>query len=72
MTRFPKAFLCPSQIIWNESQSDQNYQEVLPGLVIAAGGCGQAAKCCDEIGWYPSNEVFIGINQIKYWLVSIK
>lgn len=25
-------------------------QEVLPGLVIAAGGCGQAAKCCDEIG----------------------
>jgi len=25
-------------------------QEVVPGLVIAAGGCGQAAKCCDEIG----------------------
>lgn len=25
-------------------------QEVAAGVVVAAGGCGQAAKCCDEIG----------------------
>ena len=31
-----------------ECECDQ--KEVLPGLVVAAGGCGQAAKCCDEIG----------------------
>merc|ERR1712032_91288 len=33
-----------------ESKDAPYIQEVLPGLVIAAGGCGQAAKCCDEIG----------------------
>ena len=34
--------------VFEECQCDE--KEVLPGLVVAAGGCGQAAKCCDEIG----------------------
>ena len=24
--------------------------EIIPGLILAAGGCGYAAKSCDEIG----------------------
>ena len=37
-----------SKFFFEECECDQ--KEVLPGLVVAAGGCGQAAKCCDEIG----------------------
>ena len=24
--------------------------EIIPGVILAAGGCGYAAKSCDEIG----------------------
>ena len=50
-----------ANIFWQTHDKKAPYvDEITPGVILASGGCGYAAKSCDEIGRIAANLCTIG------------